>query len=448
MCGLIGIISKTQNGLPYKAKQMFEQMLYADTLRGDDSTGIFGINKHGNLKMIKSATPGHQFVETQTFKDFNDKLFTDYNVVVGHNRAATKGAKTDANAHPFIDNHICLVHNGTLTTHKHLADTEVDSHAICKSLAERGMEKTLPEIYGAFALIWYDAKEKKLHITRNDQRPLHIIEDKDACYIASEALMLEWLYARVYGKKETAKYFETGKLYTWDVDNLKDTWTNTDFPEKKVVSIQKYPVTTHSTGSTGTMQTNGRTSFRDYKQGQSIVFIHERNSVINERATFFGESWDEKKVMVQGTMDLKGKSAMEVEEILDGTEFLVGELFATHFTQGKTKYLVQNVRQADILSTVNGEWVSERALNEAGYCCHECGSIIDPELDDGKFWVRVKRNIIKKILCPICVEQNPNLSRGESECINELSSSHTNLEAEAESDWQNFFDNGYKLHQC
>ena len=66
MCGIIAMISKDKFGFEYKSKTIFQQMLYANALRGQDSTGVFGINKHGNLKMVKSAQPAASFLATKT----------------------------------------------------------------------------------------------------------------------------------------------------------------------------------------------------------------------------------------------------------------------------------------------------------------------------------------------------------------------------------------------
>ena len=134
MCGIVGIISKQTNGFRHKDTDLFKQMLYADALRGFDSTGIFGVNKYGNLKMIKAAKDASEFIKTKAFGDFKTDMLMKYRIVVGHNRAATKGATTDDNAHPFIEKNICLIHNGTIHGHKELANTEVDSHAICHAI--------------------------------------------------------------------------------------------------------------------------------------------------------------------------------------------------------------------------------------------------------------------------------------------------------------------------
>ena len=122
MCGLVGMISRKANGFLYKDKAIFEQLLFNNTVRGVDSTGIFGVNKYGNLIAHKTAQAAPTALRTSTFNEFIGKIFSDFRIVVGHNRASTRGATTDENAHPFIEDNICLVHNGTLHSHKQLAD--------------------------------------------------------------------------------------------------------------------------------------------------------------------------------------------------------------------------------------------------------------------------------------------------------------------------------------
>jgi len=201
MCGLIGMISRKDFGFGFKDKSIFEQLLFSDTLRGIDSTGIFGVNKYGNLLAHKTAAPASNALRTATFQEFLGKIYTDYKIVMGHNRAATRGATTDENAHPFVEDNICLIHNGTLTSHKQLSDKEVDSHAICNSLAVQGYEETFKNINGAFALIWYDADTKKLYMARNKERPLHMVVTDDTFYFASELKMLEWILHRTRSER-------------------------------------------------------------------------------------------------------------------------------------------------------------------------------------------------------------------------------------------------------
>ena len=216
MCGLFCIISKNEYGFSDKQINIFTQGLFADTLRGEDSTGAFSVTKSGNVHTIKDAVPGHTFIKDKNFDDFLKDQYLYGKILVGHNRSATRGVKTDKNAHPFISGNTVLVHNGTLLSHHHLANTNTDSEAICIALDKKENPiDILSELDGAFALIWYNAKTKQFHVSRNNQRPLWILETEHYDLIGSEAKLLEWISWRNGGKDIEAKYFEENMLYTW-----------------------------------------------------------------------------------------------------------------------------------------------------------------------------------------------------------------------------------------
>jgi hypothetical protein len=115
---------------------------------------------------------------------------------VGHNRKATFGTISRENAHPFCEKNIVLVHNGTVQDHKTMANVEVDSHAICHRIGEVGAQAALKELKGAYALVWYDITTKKLHLARNNERPLVFVNTEDYFAFASEGYMLGWLLRR------------------------------------------------------------------------------------------------------------------------------------------------------------------------------------------------------------------------------------------------------------
>lgn len=200
MCGLVAVVTKAYNGFSVRDKDVFSQMLFADTLRGDDATGVMLVDNNGDLDLAKEATLAPWFQNTQEYKNLEVKAVRNGAAFIGHNRKATRGEIKDENAHPFVvDNRIVLVHNGTLYgDHKKIADTEVDSHAIAHLIHEKGddVEAALSELNGAYALIWYDVLNRKLNFVRNDDRPLHYIETGSAWYFASEPGMLAWLLNR------------------------------------------------------------------------------------------------------------------------------------------------------------------------------------------------------------------------------------------------------------
>lgn len=200
MCGLVAVVSKAFNGFTSRDKDVFSQMLFADTLRGDDATGTMLVDNNGNLDLAKEATTAPWFQGTSEYRDLEVKAVRNGAAWVGHNRKATRGEIKDENAHPFVvDNRIVLVHNGTLYgDHTKIANTEVDSHAIAHLIHQKedNVEAALSELNGAYALIWYDVKNRELNFVRNDDRPLYYIETNSAWYWASEAGMLAWIMNR------------------------------------------------------------------------------------------------------------------------------------------------------------------------------------------------------------------------------------------------------------
>lgn len=222
MCGLVAVISKSYNGFTIKEKDIFDELLYIDALRGEDSTGVMAIDTDGNLELAKEASASGYFQLSDEYKKLTTGAVRNGAALVGHNRKATKGNITDENAHPFVvDDRVVLVHNGTLYgDHKKIADTEVDSHAIAHLIHQKGddVEAALKELNGAYALIWYDVQAKTMNFVRNSQRPLCFIETFNSWIWASEPGMLSWILSRnqiapLQGAKITM--LPEGELYTY-----------------------------------------------------------------------------------------------------------------------------------------------------------------------------------------------------------------------------------------
>ena len=192
------------------SRKFMRQALIIDTLRGDDSTGVFYKRRkaEGVAGWYKSVQDGYRFVESDDYDKVTRDLH-DYWFMVGHNRAATVGAVDVNGAHPFQEGAVTLVHNGTLRSTYDLPKTQqelkvgVDSHALCHNLAlvdpDAVGEEVISKINGAFTLIWHDSRDGSLNIVRNDERPLHLAQSAlhDTIYFTSEAAQLKWLDERI-----------------------------------------------------------------------------------------------------------------------------------------------------------------------------------------------------------------------------------------------------------
>ncbi len=219
MCGIIGVVAKNKGGLFKGHITMFDQLFWADQLRGTDGAGLF-YDANSGVKVLKVPSEASVLIGSAEYDKALIEAVKEGHFIIGHNRAATKGEHTWENTHPFTEGGITLVHNGTLLSHKGLdADVEVDSHAICKHMAKNGHTNTLKEVDGAFALVWYDEESGTLNLSRNRQRPLHIVETTTAWVICSEAALGIWIAERNAQKVESVIALDTENVYTFDATN-------------------------------------------------------------------------------------------------------------------------------------------------------------------------------------------------------------------------------------
>lgn len=211
MCGIVGFITTESAIGAYDRKRWFVNALRADVVRGEHGTGVFFVRHKQGTDPVDWCKIGNNPDALLNDKAGEARLgdavrFDDFRAVIGHNRAATIGNVSTANAHPFQEGPITLVHNGTLNTMHNLPtkkgtlhkDVSVDSHVICHNLATHSVEEVIGKLDGAFVLVWHDSRDQSVNIIRNVQRPIHLLPLKyhHTILLASEAEMLWWLTQR------------------------------------------------------------------------------------------------------------------------------------------------------------------------------------------------------------------------------------------------------------
>lgn len=228
MCGIVGYFANSRSGMWSGDISTVRDLVAADTVRGDDGTGLFFVKKDTKSSELecwyhKKPVTGPELLTTsQEWKSMLDGS----RFVVAHNRAATIGSVTEDNTHPFTYGTVTGVHNGTVRSWKHtfashVDKAEMDSQAVFEALSkvqpdQKSVAKLLATIdSGAYSLVWWDGRIEKLRFARNSQRPMHFVLTNGGFFFGSELRMLEWVLDR--NGKKMLKALSTKTLTLIDV---------------------------------------------------------------------------------------------------------------------------------------------------------------------------------------------------------------------------------------
>lgn len=277
MCGIVGIINDNKSGAFAKELNVFKQMLIAGSLRGSHGTGIIAVDVDGQSQTRKIAGDPFSLLRgscnKEVVEDWALGYKTSWRALIGHNRYATTGGHTTANAHPFVQGRYTMVHNGTLQSYGtaySLKKFEVDSENFCYAMHEMGIREAISKTNGAIATVVYDEQDQVIHFYRNNERPLFVGFDKfiGKIVFASEVGMLNWICGREGWNQLKFQPLPVDTLYTVSINNIKE--------------FQEEPLKSADSGWTGMGFVGGDYSSRGWKQKhkqpQQTIIVAEHNT--------------------------------------------------------------------------------------------------------------------------------------------------------------------------
>lgn len=247
MCGIAGYIRTTDNTKYLPTQPTFNALRdinYMNRVRGIDALGIARVGYSGNWETYKQVgDPKTLWEKDKGIIDIT-KYAGDPRFFMMHNRHATKGSKTQHCAHPYVipkksggDNVIIGVHNGTL---HHIVDEYkypgvTDSQSLFKMIAAgMSLSDVDVNIWGAYALVWYDSEDHTLNFFRNEERPLGFAICDNSIWFGSECYMIGAGVDRHGFKLEKFEKLPIHEHWKYHADSRQ--W------EKKKVEIQQNPI--------------------------------------------------------------------------------------------------------------------------------------------------------------------------------------------------------------
>lgn len=420
MCGIVGLISRYDT-FPFYVDKLFTNLLRMDSIRGEDSTGVFGVDQKGHVDFLKGDTDGYLFTRTQSFEKFLKRM-SSYNIVVGHNRSATIGNVTPENAHPFQKKHIILVHNGTIRNKDDLNNkVEVDSEAIAHALSEHDCVTALGKIDGAFALVWFDSKDKTLNLARNDERPLYVLEYDALFCISSEPGLPLWLAARENRKPLKVIEVPTEKIMAFALNNLSKGYFEISYEEYKhwtpatnvtesyaVIPTKRYVAPVQSKIIDLTAANNNKRN-PIIKTGEPLTVILEDSKyeegaeVVLGHPVFDGDV--DKNILVRCVMP-KTMTFNQVYAMLQNTNQKYRTTVQAYQVVASipcvfVKDLIPIDEIVDGTGNVSSKSELEIALKDG---CGRCKSMVSVDEIKGKGIARKRKDGTWRIVCPSCIE--------------------------------------------
>ena len=405
MCGLFGVISNTLIGKDF---DVFTTGLYVTALRGMHSTGVLRLaegTKKGSFRthLVKEPMDSPGFISL--VKEKHDNFFgrdhkeeDKVRALLGHCRHATIGAVNKKNSHPFVTKDIIGMHNGTLTyiPKEYGSQYETDSEAFFHMLQDLGTEEAIKKAHGAYAFVWFNKRDKTIHIIRNSQRTLFYMAHGNDFFYSSELGMLTFALDR-NGRKGL-------------IEHIKPVPINTEFTipvgkDKEVQSFTTTPINPFLGSTTNTGRTSGTVSHvRSNQSNQtsnvvSIVPVYSecvikgktvKTKTVNGKTYYFDgfryyswENWKEKEDKKEQLLSVRDNAQRKAQKKRKNRSRKISGTDSAKVSRNVPKDyqgFVTNMFGETLYCTKSFDLRKEDAKEHLDVGCHWCDSI--PDVDD------------------------------------------------------------------
>jgi len=196
MCGIVGILGREP------VAPLMVDALKRLEYRGYDSAGVATLER-GHLERRRAEG------KLRNLEQRLDREPLGGTIGIGHTRWATHGRPTENNAHPHATDRVAVVHNGIIENFSELrqeltaggakfsteTDSEVIAHLVTRELKKgrkpaEAVAAALPQLRGAFALVFLFEGEDNLLVGARRGSPLAIGYGDGEMYLGSDAIAL------------------------------------------------------------------------------------------------------------------------------------------------------------------------------------------------------------------------------------------------------------------
>ncbi|WP_194974473.1 glucosamine 6-phosphate synthetase [Aquiflexum lacus] len=221
MCGIFGLILKSDSGIPTASiSPLLRHLALSSESRGKDSSGLAFI-RSDSMDLVKGDIRIGELIKSEKFNQFISQAKNQYRdsgkdiCILGHARLVTNGSQLQVeNNQPVQLENDILVHNGIVVNADQLwkekpewtRHYKIDTEIILKKLQEELIkEKKTPQevlrnLDGTYSIIAFFASQNRLLLATNNGSLYYLHQPNRVFIVASESFYLSTLIQKSFGK--------------------------------------------------------------------------------------------------------------------------------------------------------------------------------------------------------------------------------------------------------